>query len=87
MPMPKNFTKRLSRMLAKQESMLSELQSLAETHGGDGEGPKAKTLLMTWASTLEALENAREAMDDLVVTVSPAALEEPAARLSGAAAG
>ena len=63
-------------MLAKQESLLSTLQSLAESHGGEGEGGRARTILMTWASSLEALENARESLDDLVETVHYAALTE-----------
>ena len=33
-----NVEKRVRQMLAKQESLLSALQSLAETHGGDGKG-------------------------------------------------
>jgi hypothetical protein len=82
-----NVEKRLSKMLAKRESLVSELQSPAETHGGDGEGERARTLLMTWASSLEALENAREALDDLVATVHYASLTEAEAQASGAAAG
>jgi hypothetical protein len=33
-----NVEKRVRQMLAKQESLLSALQSLAETHDGDGKG-------------------------------------------------
>ena len=75
MPQRMNVEKRLRRMLDKQESLVSTLQSLAETHGGDGEG-EARTILMTWASSLETLENARESLDDLVETVYYAALVE-----------
>jgi hypothetical protein len=82
-----NVEKRLSKMLAKQESLVSALQSLAEAHGGDGEGARARTTLMTWASTLEALENAREALDDLVDTVHYAAVAEAEEKASTAAAG
>ncbi|HEY3393243.1 MAG TPA: hypothetical protein VGK58_11075 [Lacipirellulaceae bacterium] len=71
-----NVEKRLRRMLDKQESLVSALQSLAETHSGDGESERAKVILMTWVSSLEALEDAREALDDLVETVYYAALVE-----------
>jgi hypothetical protein len=86
-PQQLNVEKRLSKMLAKQESLLSALQSLAETHGGDGEGERARTAMMTWASTLEALENARDALDDLVDTVHYAAVAEAEEKASTAAAG
>jgi hypothetical protein len=75
LPQPVNIAKRLSKLLAKQEPLFSALQSLAEAHGGDGEG-EARTILMTWASSLEALENAQEALDDLVESVHYAALRE-----------
>jgi hypothetical protein len=75
MPQPVNIEKRLSKTLAKQESLISELQALTERHGGDGEG-EARAILMTWASSLEALKNAREALDDLVESVHYAALRE-----------
>ena len=87
MPQPLNLEKRLGKMIAKQESLVSELQSLAETHGGDGECESARATLMTWASTLEALENGREALDDLVETVHYDDLNEDEERASGAAAG
>jgi hypothetical protein len=71
-------------MLAKQGSLISELQALAERHGGDGNG-KARSILMTWASSLEALESAHEALDDLVESVHYAAMREAEDR-SGRAA-
>jgi hypothetical protein len=82
MPQLLNVEKQLSQMLAKQESLLSALQSLAETHAGDCEG-KTRTKLMTWASTLEALEDAREALDDLIETVHYAAVAEAEDKVSG----
>jgi hypothetical protein len=85
MPHPVNVEKRLSKMLAKQESLISELQALAERHGGDGEG-EARAILMTWASSLEALENAWEALDDLVETVHYAVLRKAEELTEGAAA-
>jgi hypothetical protein len=41
---------------------------------------------MTWASSLEALENAREALDDLAETAHCVALAEGEGQGSGAAA-
>jgi len=45
----------LRRMLAKQESLLSALQSLTETHADDEDGLSARATLMTWESTGEAV--------------------------------
>ena len=75
MPKSSAVADRLSEMIAKQESLLSELQELAQEHccddGGDEDAEDVSSPLMTWVSTLAALEDAREALDDLIATVEP----------------
>ena len=87
MPQPMNVEKRLSRMLAKQESLLIALQSLAESHGGDGEGGEGSNESDDVGELAEGLRKCAGGAGRFGGTVHYAAMAEVEEPASGAVAG
>jgi hypothetical protein len=80
MPKSSSPAKRLLQIMQKQESLLNELKLLAPQESGEGKSEDGDNLAEIWAYTLETLETAVEAVEDLAWSVDPSCMCEATAR-------
>ena len=76
MPKPSSPVKSFLQIMEKQESLLSQLKRLAPPENGEGKPEDGDRFAEIWAYTLETLESAVEAVEDLAWSVDPGGMSE-----------